>query len=505
MSKSGSERSEEPPRGVTTQRAWPASRPAAAPSGPGTFARKIEWLCLALIVIAALLIRLYGLGSFPDTLLADEADNAQDAVRILNGQEPENGFFGLDWTAQPAFSAYKEAAFISIFGLNIFAIRLSSAVLSTLALFPFYLLLRRQLSMTASLLATLLLATEVWYLNFSRSGWNCIDIGFYMLTAMLLLLRGLDSVTLAGGSPWRGWAWFAGAGSFCALGLYGYPAGRAITLGVAAFLPVVWFFHRTRFKPLLYGCALLFLAEAALFAPQALYIARHWEHFNGRSSVVLLFNDPGYKADPVGTMLHQLGQNLRGPWDGRVNNTAQYSPVGEPQISRITGLLVLLGMALTFLLRTLRGRLETWLWWLMLLAGWALTQLLTAHTPNGARGIGYMPALLYFAAVGLDGILMFLRRASAMIPCFPLARQFAPAALAVLVLCTGYTNVKHYVDWQSAPRTRQDRHLYITAREFPDWADSIVERAQAGLSASNVGQWRDAHPIRDIANPYGVK
>jgi hypothetical protein len=92
-----------------------------------------------------------------------------------------------------------------------------------------------------------------------------------------------------------------------------------------------------------------------------------------------------------------------------------------------------------------------------------------------------------------------------MVPRFPLARHLASAALAVLIMYIGYINVKHYVDWQSAPRTRQDRYLYITAREFPDWAGSIVERARAGLGASNVGQWRDAHPIPDIADPYGVK
>jgi len=58
--------------------------------------QKGELLLLGLLVLFAFAIRIYRLGSFPDTVLADEADNAQDAVRILYGQVPQNGFFGLD-------------------------------------------------------------------------------------------------------------------------------------------------------------------------------------------------------------------------------------------------------------------------------------------------------------------------------------------------------------------------------------------------------------------------
>ena len=147
-----------------------------------------ELLILSLLVLVSFVVRVYQLGVFPDTVLADEADNAQSAVRILYDQPPENGFFGFDWTSQPAFSVYKEAAFIAIFGFNIMAMRLPSALISALALIPFYLLLRRQFSMIASLLAAILLATSVWYLNFSRSGWNCVDISFYMLMTMLFLI-----------------------------------------------------------------------------------------------------------------------------------------------------------------------------------------------------------------------------------------------------------------------------------------------------------------------------
>jgi hypothetical protein len=462
-----------------------------------------EFIILILLIFFAFLIRIVRLGSFPDTVLADEADNATTSAQILYGHPPDNGFFGLDWTDQPAISAYKEAGFIEFFGFSILAIRFSSALISTLAIIPFYLLLRLQFTILSSSLASILLATDVWFLNFSRSGWNCIDIAFYMLMAMLLLMLAVNAMAASNKKSWQTWGYFAAAGSFCALGLYGYPAGRAITLAVAAFFPVLLIFYRKHLKSIIFGYLILFAVEAALFAPQAIYIVNHWQLFNGRASVVFILNDPQYKADPVGFMSLQLSNNLQGPWSGLVNNTPQYSPGGEPQLDGFTGFLVLIGMILTFVDYRIRKRPETWLWWLMLLTGWAATQLTTAGTPNGARGIGYMPTLIYFAGVSLDIMVMDLDHLTAGSKWPLLSSRSAGAILVGVVLVAGCINVKHYVDWQNNPQTRTGRYLYVTAREFPEWTADLVNRLKTDRGTLNVGQWRELFPVADISNPYG--
>jgi len=470
----------------------------------GTIPVRIELLILCLLVLGAFFIRVVRLGSYPDTVLADEADNAQTAAQILYGRPPENGFFGLDWTDQPALSVYKEAGFIAIFGFNIMAIRLSSALISALALIPFYLLLRRQFSVLSSSLASALLATDVWFLNFSRSGWNCIDIAFYMLMAMLFLILAINVMVSASQKTLRTWGYFAASGFFCALGLYGYPSGRTITLAVAAFFPISLIFYRKKFRILLLGYIILFGVEAVVFAPEAGYIVRNWQLFNTRINDVLILNNPAYQANPIGTMWHKLGNNIQGPWIGSVNKTPQYSPAGEPQLDRFTGILVLIGMILSFVDYHVRRRPETWLWWLMLLTGWAFTQLTTINTPNGARGIGYMPTLVYFAGISLDMIVMVLARTTAGCNLPLLSSRLSVALLAVVVLMVGYINVRHYVDWQNNPKTRVTRYLYVTAREFPEWTEEVIDRIKANRYIINVGMWRDMHPISNIANPYGV-
>jgi 4-amino-4-deoxy-L-arabinose transferase-like glycosyltransferase len=463
---------------------------------------------LAVVILAAFAIRIYDLGSFPDTVVADEADNMQDAVRVLFHQPPVNGFFGVDWTPQPAFSIYKQAAFLSVFGFNIFAMRLPSALSSSLALIPFYWLLRRQIAWFPALFATCLLATSVWYLNFSRSGWNNIDVCLYMLAAMLFLMLSLDALPTAISQNPKPWFCFAATGFFCALGLYAYPSGRVITLAILAFLPVAWFFNRKYFKELLLGYALLLGVATILFLPQGIYAAQNWEYFNGRASNVFILNSPEFKADPAGVMMLQAERNLRGPWDGSVNNThpAQYVPSNEPQLDRVTGALALGGMLLSLLMRRFRVRPETWLWWLMLFGGWSLTQLLTGGTPNGARGIGYMPTLVYFAALALDEIAIQLRRIMKRTrldgSLQPYANRSVLILLALAVFMLAVANGMHYVGWQSNPQTRSARYLYVTAREFPEWAATIAGLAASGRGIMNVFQWRESHPIANISNPY---
>jgi hypothetical protein len=273
-------------------------------------------------------------------------------------------------------------------------------------------------------------------------------------------------------------------------------------VAVAAFFPVALLFFREQKRAVTFGFVLLFLVEGILFLPEAIYAAQNWEWFNGRAKVVAIFNSDAFLEDPPGIMLEQLERNLRGPWDGRVNSTPQYFPMLEPQLDPITGAFTCAGMILTLVLARLRGTPETWLWWLMLLCGWGLTQLLTTNTPNGARGIGYMPTLIYFAAVSLDMMVAGIRRAANRLGT---TRRFVEplglGALAVIVLGVGAANLQHYVDWQSSRATRAARYLYVTAKEFPSWSARVAELAQKNERSMNVGQWRKMYPIADKGAP----
>ena len=77
-------------------------------------------------------------------------------------------------------------------------------------------------------------------------------------------------------------------------------------------------------------------------------------------------------------------------------------------------------------------------------------------------------------------------------------------ALVAAVLMVGCINVVHYVGWQNEPRTRQASDPYVTTREFSGWSAAILDRARNKEGIMTVGQWCAAHPLEDLADPYGV-
>lgn len=466
-----------------------ASAPPAAPHETGLRFNRRDLFVLALILAVALLLRLVNLDNFPDNFNPDESDNFQDAMQVLYGQPRDYGFFGFDWKPQPAFSIYMMSAFMSLFGTTVAAMRLPSALLSCLALVPLYLLLRRQFSTIAAALASMLLSASLWYLNFSRSAWENVHVAFYMLAAMLFLTLALDRVS-AGQRPWRMWLSFALSGFFCALGLYGYFGGRAIVLSVAAYLPVALWFYRRQWRTVLAGFVVTGAVATLLFLPQFVVILQNWDVFNKRSTTLFVPSTPQFAADPLGTLWGQVSRNALGPWVGSVNNTGRYTPFSEAQLDVLTGALVLSGLLSSLLWPKLRRRPETWLWWVMLLISWTLTQVLTTNTPDGARGVGWLPVLFFFAACTLEGLVLLLGR-------LPIALQRGVAvgglAAVALLVCAG--NVARYIQWQDSPRTHLFRQPWIETDRFSYFAAEVKQRVQANAPHVTWAEWQELKPL----------
>ncbi len=428
------------------------------------------------------------LGTFPDTLNPDEADFTQDALRILNGAPRENGLFGFDWTPEPALSIYQMAAVIRVAGVSIAAARLTSVLFSVAAFIPFYLLARRQARPWVALLATLLLATNLWFLNFSRSAWNNVQVSFWLLAATLLFLRAIDELQRRQRLPAL---LFAATGAACAFGLYGYFAGRAVLFALLACGPLLLWRVRGSDQRLRLcaGYAVLIGVAALLFAPEGVYIARHWEGFNSRAGSVLIVSSPEFKADPLGTLSAQVVKNAVAVWDSGVNNNPRYTPVGEPLLPRLVGLAVLFGMVIS-LRRAYRKRreIDATVWWIVLLVGWGTTEVLTRNTPDGARGVAWMPVLLLFAALGTERVAQWLDQRPVQVA------RAGTLGLWAIGLYTGVADVRHYLEWQANPATRELRQPYVTTAEFGQWAAEVEARAQGHRDVLNTGEWRNSHP-----------
>lgn len=435
---------------------------------------------LLALLVGALLIRLVGLGSFPHNLMADEADNLSTIYGILFSGDP--GPFGLDWKPSPAFSMYAAAPFVALFRDSVLGLRLMSALTSVLALIPLYGLYRRQVSALAALLALALLSTSVWYLNFSRSGWENVHVVLLTTLAFWFLTRALDT------QEWRYWAF---SGVTASLGLYSYFAGRAILFSLVAYAPfALWRFRGNMWRAL-GGYALLLVVAVALFVPQLPAIGANPQKFNMRAervSVVHARHDYFGHEGASDVLLYQALRNARFFFNGDTlagpsysppeqllqDTRPRYSPFGRPLLDPFTGLLFAVGLILSLVYKRRYA-----MWWVMLLVPWVLTQVLTINTPDAARGIGMLPAIYFFVALALD------RAWSAL----PRPQELRLALAAVVLLVAAGTTVT-YVRWADSPDALAAREPAVPLEDFRAWSAAQVERAKARQPPLTVTTWK---------------
>lgn len=147
---------------------------------------KTNWLIL-LVTALAFLLRFYQLGTNPPSPYWEEAALGFDAYSILKTGKDFHGNF-LPLVAFESFGDYKPSLyfyatvpFITIFGLNVFAVRFASAFFGSLTI-PILYLLVKHLNKDKSLasLSALFLAIVPWHVQISRVGFEA-NLGLFLL------------------------------------------------------------------------------------------------------------------------------------------------------------------------------------------------------------------------------------------------------------------------------------------------------------------------------------
>ena len=432
-----------------------------------------EAAALIAIVVLALMLRLVSLTSIPPNVLPDEADNLQVIYHIMADTGP--GFFGIDWAQSPAFSLYLVSWFMQVFGETIAGMRMANVVLSTLSLPVFYFVARQNdLGRPAALAATLLLATSLWYLHFSRTGWYNIHVALYALLAVLAATAAIRRGNLA---------LYAATGLFAALGLYGYPGGRVIIVALAAYLPIALLLHREDRRRLLVGYAVMVAIAMVLFLPHLNFAVDNWEGYNTRAKAVYILNEENRvqfgDKNAVEIMAEQTWRNFKGfilldSGSSYVGLNARYIPGGRGFLDRLTAVLFWLGMAVSIL----RWR-HTLLWWLFFIMMLFPVQVLSNATPDGARAVAAAPFFYLFVALALDWLLGLRFR----------ERWLVGSAVAVAVSVIAYMNVSGYFDWMDRPETAAARQPAIEVADFEQWQTLQKIEAEAGRRGFNVSEW----------------
>ncbi len=398
--------------------------------------RFYQVLPIGLILLLALVLRLWGLDHNPPGLFRDEARKAYSTYSLI---ETGRDLTGRVWPLQvKEFTAYTtpfyhwfSIPFIASMGVTLTSTRLLAALAGSLACLFVFMVGRDWVDRKTGLWAALILAVSPWHLLFSRWANQGILMTLFIPAALWMTWRALGKdrekvleqededtppVGVANSFAWR-WilpaslcwalAWnayeparlFVPLFLFALIGIEAYKGGSVNRLFFAGVLTVLW------------------------ISPFVIDIALKWNQTQARLAAIA-GDQPFNPALIVGNyLLHWNPVYLF--WSGDTNPRHHIS--GQGQLSWLEGVSFLMGLVFLW-----KGE-GSWRLWL---AAWLLLAPLPAAfthegLPHALRTLMIVPAIALVAGYGLN---QFVNR----LPC-PF-HMVAPVPLLVLVLIqTGYT------------------------------------------------------------------
>lgn len=357
------------------------------PHLPSSWALAADLLAVFLITAVAAAARFYRIAETPAGLWLDETDIAKQALEIVNGLRPR------PWQVArlevPWLYHYYVALFYKLLGPGYLTVKLPHLISSTLTAPVLYLLARQFLDRPIAFLSALLWATMRWSVNMSRWGHANTLTLFWICTVFFLLWRAQAT------GKWR---WWILGGLALGLSQYAYQSTRALVAIVAVFLAYRALCPPRYFRRVWPQILLFWLLFALVYAPLAWTYVQNPELFLERSRAISLFN-PLFTRDPWATLKENIGK-YAGVFHFRGDHNGRHNIPGQPMLDPITGVLAVLGLALT-LRRPQRPHHALLLLWVL---PFLAVGILTTEAPNTFRIYALTPAIALLAGLAMQGV-----------------------------------------------------------------------------------------------------
>lgn len=342
---------------------------------------------VAAIVLLAAPLRMYGLNTQPRGLFGDEAADGLDALHILAGDRP---IFLVANNGREAMHAYLVAFSVHILGRTPAAVRLPSAIASTLTILGVFLVGRSLFGKRIAMLSALISAFTVWPIMLGR-----------LATRPALLPLFLAFGLWLGIEAWQRrskWCWLL-SGLIVGASFYTYTPIRVMLLA-----PLLWsvsLLTSRRDRGHLPGVALFLAALALATVPFANFALEHREQVFGRAAGVAVISKDNSLDYVIRTLSAQTATVLpmfivpgKGDWNFRHNipNRAAFDPVMSTAF--------LIGILVAFQSNHRRRLIALLIWVVVAL----LPTILSEEAPHFGRSAGALPVLFVFPALGLHWV-----------------------------------------------------------------------------------------------------
>jgi hypothetical protein len=363
-----------------------------------------DWIILLALTALGAGLRFYQLGVIPPGFQFDEAFNALDAQQVLAGNRP---FFLPANAGREVLYTYFQAALIRLFGLDVYTLRLASAILGTVTIPVTYCLLRgllRTHSRSIAAWTTLVLAISLWHFHFSRYGIRVISMPIIFSGAF-----GLAWLGAYGSTRTVRLLAYTGSGLLTGISVWTHPTGRLAPFVLIAFtLWLIW--QHPRFRRFTWdsppvGLVWSGLIALLVFLPLGLEFYRHPEFFFGHASEVSVFAERVSGNSPVATLFDNL-LHILGMFSVAGDREWTHNLAGRPVFDLALSIPFYIGLAIWFMRIVRRADPDRDA--LALLAIWSLVMLfpsiLSEAAPNYSRMMPALPALFTAGGLGLDWI-----------------------------------------------------------------------------------------------------
>ncbi|GAB4219338.1 MAG: hypothetical protein Fur009_4980 [Candidatus Microgenomates bacterium] len=148
-----------------------------------------KFLPIIFVILLSSFIIFYQKNQIPKNLTFDEVEFARLALSLENKSYTPYSPLA---TGHSTLYFYVLLFSLKIFGINIFALRLPSALFAILAVIVFYLILKKTVQQFNNL-AILVFITSRWFITFSRFSFEATFLLFLELTAIYFLIKYLDN------------------------------------------------------------------------------------------------------------------------------------------------------------------------------------------------------------------------------------------------------------------------------------------------------------------------
>lgn len=365
-------------------------------------------------------------------MIVDEPANIRDIQRLLSPNSPT--FFDFEWGFGQAMLVHYPSVILIKLGITdpYLALRLTSVILSVLALIPFFFLVKREIDSKIALLTTILFSTSFFFLQFSRVGWTnmlSLTLGLYVLWCMSIAMQRTSYV------------WMGITGCLMGILLYTYRAGEIYIFAAC----LLWFlmFIRSK-KPLrmLYLFVLCISVAYIVASPWIKQIVTYDEKYTLRSRVVSVWNAElpyhGF-TQKQDILIYQITTTIKTwmlflPEKNRDIEANRYLPLPYPMIAY--PLIPFFWLGLYLIIR----KSTRWIMWMSIYTlGLFFGQILTVHPPNGSRGLIILPVIYVCIGFGLSQFRTWIDA------CTPSIKQ----VLYIFVLSEIVLDIIIYIHWMT--------------------------------------------------------